>query len=98
MQACSDLGNFLSGMETEVRGLAGRRPVGLGNFLSGMETPLAGLPCAVSRYLGNFLSGMETSEEPQADTVLAPLETSLVEWKHGIEEIITSLLLALKTF
>ena len=87
MQACSDLGNFLSGMETEVRGLAGRRPVGLGNFLSGMETPLAGLPCAVSRYLGNFLSGMETSEEPQADTVLAPLETSLVEWKRKVRAL-----------
>ena len=54
------LGNFLSGMETTIRG--GRRLVAafLGNFLSGMETP-GGLRGPDGRFgLGNFLSGMET--------------------------------------
>ena len=56
----SDLGNFLSGMETQYK--TTKRVVlnCLGNFLSGMETYEFWEECVDEGPLGNFLSGMET--------------------------------------
>ena len=56
------LGNFLSGMETDLSGLLDRFSKLLGNFLSGMETwEGAGIHRRLDG-LGNFLSGMETAQ------------------------------------
>ena len=80
----TNLGNFLSGMETEKLKKIISETADLGNFLSGMETGLLQHTLSPSRRLGNFLSGMETERGGSVQVVPAPLETSLVEWKLGI--------------
>ena len=83
-RSARSLGNFLSGMETQPG--QGERPVAgrLGNFLSGMETSFANRFFLWCPHLGNFLSGMETSASLREGGVQRALETSLVEWKLGI--------------
>ena len=61
MKLGQTLGNFLSGMETQPRGLFRGVFAHLGNFLSGMETAFGSLRLPPAERLGNFLSGMETS-------------------------------------
>ena len=78
----TNLGNFLSGMETEDRPNGGTMCHHLGNFLSGMETALNVARHSGLRYLGNFLSGMETLSLWRNIGFDTTLETSLVEWKQ----------------
>ena len=54
------LGNFLSGMETNITIEQGSGKLNLGNFLSGMETYGESGVSIHLDSLGNFLSGMET--------------------------------------
>ena len=78
----TNLGNFLSGMETWRRQLWKIGETVLGNFLSGMETSPASRERPWPARLGNFLSGMETPSGLRGLRRRArPLETSLVEWK-----------------
>ena len=57
----------------------------LGNFLSGMETRALLEKKREVQSLGNFLSGMETETAWNRGFLRSPLETSLVEWKHGLD-------------
>ena len=85
--ASANLGNFLSGMETQYFYRAPALPAHLGNFLSGMETDVTEDEDVGTGALGNFLSGMETRLIDQRRPQQNALETSLVEWKQ-IKELI----------
>ena len=77
------LGNFLSGMETGVRGDGYRGSPGLGNFLSGMETiPFCGLE-STDVPLETSLVEWKPREEIDTQDSSAPLGNFLSGMETG---------------